>query len=64
MGVAVTFIALLELLREQVIELVQGEPYSPIHVRAATGARETGEGETGETDEGEAALEPAAPAID
>jgi segregation and condensation protein A len=56
MGVAVTFIALLELLREQVIELVQGEPFSPIHVRAATGARETGAGE--------AALEPAAPAID
>jgi segregation and condensation protein A len=56
MGVAVTFIALLELLREQVIELVQGEPFSPIHVRAATGARETGEGET--------ALESAAPAID
>jgi segregation and condensation protein A len=56
MGVAVTFIALLELLREQVIELVQGEPYSPIHVRAATGAHETGAGE--------AALEPATPAID
>jgi segregation and condensation protein A len=35
MGVAVTFIALLELLREAVIELVQAEPYSPIHVRAA-----------------------------
>jgi len=36
MGVAVTFIALLELLRERLIELVQAEPYSPIHVRAAT----------------------------
>ncbi len=35
-GVAVTFIALLELLRERLIELVQAEPYSPIHVRAAT----------------------------
>lgn len=35
MGVAVTFIALLELLRERLIELVQAEPYSPIHIRAA-----------------------------
>jgi len=36
MGVAVTFLALLELLRERLIELVQAEPYAPIHVRAAT----------------------------
>lgn len=36
MGVAVTFIALLELMRERLIELVQAEPFSPIHVRAAT----------------------------
>ena len=50
MGIAVTFIALLELLREQVIELVQAEPFSPIHVRAATGASETGASETGEDD--------------
>lgn len=35
MGVAVTFIALLELLREGLIEVVQAEPYSPIHIRAA-----------------------------
>ncbi|MFW2403760.1 MAG: segregation and condensation protein A, partial [Gammaproteobacteria bacterium] len=41
MGIAVTFIALLELLREQVIELVQAEPFSPIHVRAATAASDT-----------------------
>ena len=38
MGVTVTFIALLELLREQVIELVQAESFSPIHVRAAASA--------------------------
>jgi segregation and condensation protein A len=43
MGVAVTFIALLELLRESVIELVQAEPFSPIHVRAATGAQAASE---------------------
>ncbi|MDJ0929333.1 MAG: ScpA family protein [Gammaproteobacteria bacterium] len=39
MGIAVTFIALLELLREGVIEVVQAEAYSPIHVRAATSAQ-------------------------
>ncbi len=36
MGVAVTFIALLELLREGLIDVVQAEAYSPLHVRAAT----------------------------
>ncbi len=36
MGVAVTFIALLELLRERLIELVQAEAYSAIHIRAVT----------------------------
>jgi segregation and condensation protein A len=40
MGVAVTFIALLELMREAVIELVQSGPYAPIHVRAASSAKE------------------------
>jgi segregation and condensation protein A len=35
MGVTVTFLALLELLKEALIELVQTEPYAPIHVRAA-----------------------------
>ncbi len=48
MGVAVTFIALLELLRERLIELVQAEPYSPIHVRAATVASGAEESESGE----------------
>lgn len=33
-GVIVTFLALLELLREQMIELVQAEPFAPIYVRA------------------------------
>jgi segregation and condensation protein A len=32
MGVAVTFIAILELKREGLIEIVQNEPYAPIHV--------------------------------
>ena len=39
MGVAVTFIAILELLRESVIEVVQAEEYSAIHIRAASSVR-------------------------
>ena len=39
MGVAVTFIALLELLRESVIEVVQADEFSAIHVRAASSVR-------------------------
>ncbi len=47
MGVAVTFIALLELLRESVIEVVQSEQYAPLHVRAASSVRLVGEEEQG-----------------
>jgi segregation and condensation protein A len=36
MGVTVTFVAILELLREGLIEIVQAEAYAPLHVRAAT----------------------------
>jgi segregation and condensation protein A len=39
MGVTVTFLSLLELLKEGLIELTQTESYSPIHVRAATNIR-------------------------
>jgi segregation and condensation protein A len=35
MGVTVTFLSLLELLKESLIELVQNEAYAPIQVRAA-----------------------------
>lgn len=35
MGVAVTFLAILELLKESLIDVVQSEPYGPIHIRAA-----------------------------
>ena len=35
MGVTVTFVAILELMREGLIEIVQAEPFAPIHVRAA-----------------------------
>jgi segregation and condensation protein A len=39
MGVAVTFIAVLELLRESAIEVVQAEAFAPLHVRAASTVR-------------------------
>jgi len=37
MGVTITFIAILELMREGLIEIVQAEPYTAIHVRAGSG---------------------------
>jgi segregation and condensation protein A len=48
MGVAVTFVAILELLREGLIDIVQSEAYAPLHVRAGDPARSarTLEGET------------------
>jgi segregation and condensation protein A len=36
MGVAVTFIAILELLKESMIEVVQSDEFAPLHVRAAS----------------------------
>lgn len=33
-GVVVTFLAIMELVKESLIELVQNEPFAPIHVRA------------------------------
>jgi segregation and condensation protein A len=39
MGVAVTFMAILELVREGLIDIVQQEAFAPIHVRAATAGR-------------------------
>ncbi|NNF50048.1 MAG: segregation/condensation protein A [Woeseiaceae bacterium] len=36
MGVAVTFIAILELLKESVIDVVQSDEFAPLHVRAAS----------------------------
>lgn len=38
-GVTVTFVAILELLREGLIEMVQSEPYGPLHVRLGNPAR-------------------------
>ena len=36
LGVVVTFMAVLELIKESLVELVQNEPFAPIHVRART----------------------------
>ena len=38
-GVTVTFVAILELLREGLIEIVQSEAYAPVHVRLGNPAR-------------------------
>lgn len=35
-GVVVTFMAILELLKQSLIEMVQAEPYAPIHIKAKT----------------------------
>ncbi|SDO79444.1 condensin subunit ScpA [Halomonas shengliensis] len=62
-GVVVTFMAILELAKETMIEIVQNAPLSPIHVRArvSLGEGERGAGEGGELDdlaaEGESAFE-------
>jgi len=37
LGIIVTFLALLELIKEALVELVQTRPYGPIHVKAAGG---------------------------
>src|SRR4029077_6616007 len=34
MGVTITFVAILELMREGLIDIVQAEAYAPLHVRA------------------------------
>jgi len=36
MGVVVSFLAILELVKESLLDLTQTEPYAPIHVKAAT----------------------------
>lgn len=43
-GLTVTFLAILELLKEATVDVVQNELYGPIHLRAA--ARTTGSGDT------------------
>lgn len=44
-GVVVTLLAILELVKERMIELVQAEPYTPIHVKAPNASGEVLQGE-------------------
>ena len=59
MGVTVTFVAILELMREALIDIVQAQPYAPLHVRAASPGRTlhvvADNSETGEPNAGAAA---------
>lgn len=50
MGVAVTFIAILELLRESVIEVVQSDAFAPLHVRSASSVRLVKDGDSDNDD--------------
>lgn len=36
MGIVVTFLAIMELIKESLVEIVQSEPYGPIHIKART----------------------------
>jgi chromatin segregation and condensation protein Rec8/ScpA/Scc1 (kleisin family) len=55
MGVTVTFISILELMKEGMLDIVQAEPYAPLHVRKATGNRNAPVANSGDA-ENEAAL--------
>lgn len=37
MGIVISFVAILELIRQSMIEIVQSEPFAPIHVKALVG---------------------------
>ena len=50
MGAAVTLLALLELLKAGIIEVVQPEPFSPIHVRAAGSVKQISDEQAAEAD--------------
>lgn len=40
-GLVVTFLAILELVKEQLIDMVQAEPYAPIHVKSVSSSNES-----------------------
>jgi len=40
LGVVVTFLAIMELIKEALVEIVQTEGFGPIHVKARTGEGE------------------------
>ncbi len=43
-GVVVTLLALLELVKEQLIDMIQSEPFSAIHIKAASGSEDANPG--------------------
>lgn len=45
-GVVVTFLAVLELIRERLVDLVQSEPFAPIYVKARAGGTAAADDET------------------
>ena len=51
MGVVVSFLAILELVKESLLELSQPEPFAPIHVKAATRAETLQQPGTAETED-------------
>ncbi|QFT54152.1 Segregation and condensation protein A [Microbulbifer sp. THAF38] len=50
LGVVVTFLAVMELVKESLVELVQNEAFGPIHVRAASHNHEAGDDEFNESE--------------
>ena len=67
LGVVVTFLAILELVKESLVELVQSEAFGPIHVKARESAHEAGP-EDDDTDldneaDAEGAYEPVSPPV-
>jgi segregation and condensation protein A len=60
LGVVVTFLAVLELLRESLVELVQSEPFAPIHIKsvAVEGLEEIEAGDGGDIEEDVLQAEP------
>jgi len=48
MGVVVTFLAILELMKESLLELTQAEAFAPIHVKAASQTEQSVESDTSE----------------
>jgi segregation and condensation protein A len=55
LGVVVTFLAVLELVKESLVELVQSEAFGPIHVRARAAAHEGQDSVDFEADAGDVA---------
>ena len=45
MGVVVTFLSILELIRESLLDIVQSEPFAPIHIKARGNSPATAEAE-------------------